>query len=189
MTDLVLSALPTYGLPALSIIIVVACLGVPLPASMLLLLSGAFVASGDLSLPATLITAFGSAVIGDNIGFLVGRRASTLLSGHISSMEKVGRYLDERGAWAIFFSRSLVAPLGPAVNLAAGAGATSWRKFLVPEIAGEAVWVALYVSLGAAFGQVLDMLVDALSTAIGLATSITLMIIAVKLLRRRRRER
>ncbi|PWJ20544.1 DedA family protein [Jannaschia seohaensis] len=185
MTELLLDALPTYGLPALFAAIVLACLGLPLPASMLLLLSGAFVASGDLPLVATVLTAFASAVIGDNVGFLLGRYASTFLAGHTEATEKVGRYLQERGTWAIFLSRWLVAPLGPAVNLAAGAGATSWRRFLLPELAGEVVWVGLYISLGAAFGHALAMISDALSTLIGLATSLTLMAVALKLLWRR----
>lgn len=185
MTELLLNALPTYGLPALSIVILVACVGIPLPASMLLLLSGAFVATGDLPVLQTVGVAFGSAVIGDNFGFLLGRYASGLLAGHAEATKKVGRYLQERGAWAIFLSRWLVAPLGPAINLAAGASAVSWRRFLVPELAGEVVWVGLYVSLGAAFGHALTMVSDALSTLIGLATSLTLMLFTIKLLQRR----
>ena len=186
MTDLLLDALPTYGLPALALVFVVACLGIPLPASMLLLLAGALVASGDLPLAATLVTVFASAVIGDNTGFLLGRYASGLLQGHTGATEKVGRYLEERGAWAIFLSRWLIAPLGPAVNLAAGASAVSWRRFLMPELAGEVVWVGLYISLGAAFGHALMMVSDALSTVIGLATSLTVMALSLKLLSKRR---
>jgi len=185
MTELLLDALPTYGLPALFTVILVASFGIPLPASMLLLLSGAFVASGDLPVLLTVGVAFGSAVIGDNVGFLLGRYASSLLAGHAKATEKVGRYLEERGAWAIFLSRWMVAPLGPAINLAAGASSVSWRRFLVPELAGEIVWVGLYVSLGAVFGHALTMVSDALSTLIGLATSLTLMVFAIKLLRRR----
>jgi membrane protein DedA with SNARE-associated domain len=186
MTEWLLAALPTYGLPALSASIFLACLGVPLPASMMLLLSGAFVASGDLPVVLTVLTAFGSAVIGDNTGFLLGRYASGFLARHTEAIQKVGAYLQERGAWAIFLSRWLVAPLGPAINLAAGASAVSWRRFLAPELAGEVVWVGLYVSLGAAFGHALTMLSDALSTFIGLATSLTLMAIAIRLLRQHR---
>lgn len=185
MTEWLLAALPTYGLWALSACIFLACLGIPLPASMLLLLSGALVASGDLPVVQTVLTAFVSAAIGDNVGFLLGRYASGLLAKHKKATQKVGTYLQERGAWAIFLSRWLVAPLGPAINLAAGASAVSWRRFLAPELAGEVVWVCLYISLGAAFGHALTILSDALSTLIGLATSLTLMAVAIRLLRQR----
>lgn len=186
MTEQLLETLPVYGLPALAAVIVIACLGIPVPASMMLLLSGALVASGDLSLWPTLATAFTAAVLGDNLGFLLGRQAAGPVSRKTDAIEEVGRYLDRRGGWAIFLSRWLIAPIGPAINLAAGAGATPWRRFVLPEVAGEVVWVTLYVSLGAVFGHAFAMLSDALSTVIGLATSLTLGVWAARHLSRKR---
>lgn len=60
----------------------------------------------------------------------------------------------KRWGWAgIFFSRWLVTPFGPWVNLASGMGAYSWPRFLFLVVAGEALWVALYVALGKIFSD------------------------------------
>jgi membrane protein DedA with SNARE-associated domain len=59
--------------------------------------------------------------------------------------------LAQRGGLAVFLSRWLVAPLGPYVNLAAGASGMGWASFTAWGVAGEVVWVTLYVGLGYTF--------------------------------------
>ena len=70
----------------------------------------------------------------------------------------VARDLARQGASAIFFSRWLVSPLGPYVNLIAGSTAYGWARFTTAGIAGETVWAGLYVGTGYGFaGNVEDL--------------------------------
>jgi hypothetical protein len=57
-------------------------------------------------------------------------------------------------------SRSLVAIVGPAVNLLAGASRQRVGSFLAYDLAGRLTWVAVYVGLGYAFAGRLEAAAD-----------------------------
>jgi membrane-associated protein len=124
-----------------------------------MLTAGAFVAAGDLSGPATAIVALTGAVVGDQIGYAIGRRGTSWLSRlHGKSAEMVGKahvLIDQYGGSAVFLSRWLLSPLGPYVNVVAGAARMNWVRFSLRDLSGEAVWVAVYLGGGYLFaGQV-----------------------------------
>jgi len=59
------------------------------------------------------------------------------------------------GGSGIFFSRWLLTPLGPVVNITCGLTRYSWPRFLLYCVTGETLWVVVYVLLGKLFsGQV-----------------------------------
>ena len=49
-------------------------IGAPLPGESAILVSAAAAAAGELDIRAVFLTAFAGAVLGDNIGYLIGRR-------------------------------------------------------------------------------------------------------------------
>ncbi|HEY0546926.1 MAG TPA: DedA family protein [Pyrinomonadaceae bacterium] len=170
MSDYLLSTLGVYGLPVLFVILLVGCIGVPMPASLLLLAAGSFVEQGELSLWPTLLLSAGGAIIGDNIGYALGRwggrRVSKRLGNLIGGEERLKsaeRWLNHWGGAGIFLSRWLFTPLGPVINLTSGLTGYSWPRFLCYDIAGEVLWVVLYVSLGRAFSSS----VQAMSEVVG----------------------
>ncbi|HEX6186432.1 MAG TPA: DedA family protein [Pyrinomonadaceae bacterium] len=131
-----------------------------MPASIMLLAAGSFVAQGDLSLWWVLALASIAAILGDNLGYCIGRCGGRRLV--LSVTKRIGgeaRLLRaeewaRRWGWAgIFFSRWLVTPFGPWVNLASGLGLYSWPRFLFLVVTGEVLWVALYVVLGKIFSD------------------------------------
>ena len=161
LSDYLLSELGIYGLPLLFVALLVGSVGIPLPASFLLLAAGSFVAQDDLSLWPVLGLAAAGAIIGDNIGYALGRwggRRMVTWLGRLFAKNRLSeteKWLKRWGGPGIFFSRWLVTPLGPVVNITSGLTRYSWPRFLFFCVSGEALWVFLYVLLGKLFsGQV-----------------------------------
>jgi membrane-associated protein len=152
MTDWLLALVPTYGLYLLATCTFASCLALPIPASMLMLAAGGFVAAGDLSLYGSGLAALSGAVAGDQVGYLAGRKGGAGLMDKLGKraapLAKATEMLATRGGIAVFLSRWLVSALGPYVNLAAGAAGLAWVRFALWGILGECVWVGLYIGLG-----------------------------------------
>lgn len=179
MSDTLFQLLANYGTPLLAFVTFASCLAAPVPSSLMMLAAGAFVASGDLALSAVIGAAFGGAVLGDQVGFAVGKRGGTYVESKLSTRPKRRRlyararsYLLSHGGYGVFLTRWLFSPLGPYANLAAGAAKLSWARFTLWAAAGEAVWVSLYVSLGQVFSQNLAMASDLMTQALGLLAAL-----------------
>lgn len=155
MTDWLLGLVPQYGIYLLAISTFMSCLALPIPASLLMLAAGGFVAAGDLTLSITGLAALAGAVAGDQLGFFAGRWGGSGLVARIGDraapVARATDLLARRGGIAVFFSRWLVSALGPYVNVIAGAAGLRWLHFTLWGIAGEAVWVAVYVGIGYSF--------------------------------------
>jgi membrane-associated protein len=155
MTDWLLALVPTYGPWLLLVCTYLATIALPVPASMLLLAAGGFVAAGDLALTASAGAALGGAVAGDQTLYVLGRTGGAGLierMGQRAAPVARGRdMLARRGDAAVFLSRWLVSPLGPWVTLAAGAAGLGWLRFSLWAVAGQVIWVALYIGLGYGF--------------------------------------
>jgi membrane protein DedA with SNARE-associated domain len=162
MTEGLLALVADWGALFVLATTFLSCLALPVPSSLVMLAAGAFVASGDLSAPAVIAAALGGAVAGDQTGWwagrLLGARALPRLiarPGPRRMVAQARRALEDRGLVGVYLSRWLFSPLGPYVNLMAGAAGMGWLRFTLADIAGEATWVAVYVGLGWAFaGQV-----------------------------------
>lgn len=159
MTEWLLTGLATYGVLLLGIVTFLSCLALPVPSSLMMLASGAFVASGDLSVTAAAGSAFAGAVLGDQAGYMLGKSGAGVLdraAAHPKRGDLVRRARKLTRDWGgpgVFFSRWLLSPLGPYVNLVAGATRTERLRFTVWGVAGEAVWVTLYIGLGTLFAS------------------------------------
>ena len=73
MTDYVLALIPQYGLLVVFLVITVACLGIPLPSSMIAIASGGFAATGDLTLWHVVVVTLLSFIFGDQLAFAIAR--------------------------------------------------------------------------------------------------------------------
>lgn len=195
MTDLFLAFAADYGLYAIGIVTMLGCVGIPMPASLLLLFGGALAAAGDVSTPLVYATAYCAAILGDNIGFWVGRhigpaldRRSSLLPSLQHRLQNAQDFIRRRGGLAVFFSRWLVSPLCPVVNLAAGSAGVRWPQFLSYEMAGQVVWVGSYVTLGYLFGSQIEALSGLLGNlALALVGVLLIAFVFVRLLRGKHR--
>lgn len=154
LSDLLLTGLINHGSLLLGLCLFLAAFGVPLPATMLLLAAGAFARQGVLSgLPAGMAAVTG-AVLGDLASYGVGRLAGPRLPARLTDSggwRQAADLFARRGPWAVFFSRFLLTPIALPINLMAGSTRLGWRRFGVPVITGELIWVALFGGLGAVF--------------------------------------
>lgn len=178
MTETLFGYVSTYGLPVIAISAFLSCLAVPIPTFAVMLAGGAFAASGDLVLWQVLACAYLAALLGDQSGFQIGRWGGPAVIGALEKsptraamIAKARTAIARWGEIGVFFSTWLFAPLGPWVNLMAGAVGMSWLRFLAWDAAGEAIWVAGYVLLGFLFGSRLPELADLVGDWVGLVSS------------------
>ena len=73
ISEQVLAAVLTYGLPVLFGMLVVAAIGFPLPVSLVLVAAGSFVRQGEMEMVPVILVASGATILGDNIGYGISR--------------------------------------------------------------------------------------------------------------------
>jgi membrane-associated protein len=179
LSDYLLSTLGVYGLPVLFVCLLIGSVGVPLPGSLMLLAAGSFVEQGDLSLWPVLLLSATATIVGDNLGYAIGRFGGRRLTRRISRfmggeerLKAAENWLKRRQGAGIFLSRWLITPLSPFINIACGVTGYPWPRFLLYDVLGEALWVVLYVLLGRLFSdrvqEMSDLLGDFMWMIIGL---------------------
>ena len=174
MTDALYGLVPVYGAWALFVATFLSCLALPIPSSLLMLAAGAFVASGDLAAGPVVAGALAGAVLGDQLGYGIGRIGGRRLWARLLSRPRSGRLatraeaaLHRRAVGTVYFTRWLLSALGPWVNFAAGATRLGWGQFSVVSLLGEITWVALYVGLGFVFAARVEDLGATVGSIIG----------------------
>ncbi|WP_366657246.1 DedA family protein [Fodinicurvata sp. EGI_FJ10296] len=179
MTDLLLDQVSTYGIIIILAATFLSCLAVPMPSSLIMLAGGAFIASGDLGASSVLLAAYGGAVIGDQTGYLIGRTGGGALVDRLSGeprrqamLTKAKSAIDRWGGASVFFSTWLFSPLGPYVNVIAGAAKLGWRRYTFWDMAGEAIWVTFYVGLGYLFSDRIAQVADIAANSIALVVAV-----------------
>jgi membrane-associated protein len=176
MREQILAALSQYGSPALFAVVTIAAVGVPLPITLLLIVTGSLISQGVMNFWWAIGLAGAGSVIGDQIGYGIGRWGGnelvdrfTRLLGGPERLEKAQSTARRWGGPGIFFSRWLVTPLGPWVNLASGLAGYPWMRFFVWDALGEFLGTLIYVGLGKAFSDrvlALDAMLSDLTWAI-----------------------
>lgn len=153
-----------YGYWAVFAIVMLESAGFPVPGETALLLAAGYAgATGHLHLPGIIASAVAGAILGDNIGFWVGRRwGAKLLQRHgryilvDESRIRLGQYLFQRhGAKIVFFGR-FVAFLRILAALLAGVNKYRWGPFLFYNAAGGIVWASVMGTGAYVFGDALQ---------------------------------
>ena len=160
MSEHILAALARYGEPVLFVVAAVASVGIPLPVMLLFIVAGSLVAQGTLSFAVAVSVATLGSIAGDQIGYAVGRWGGhalvarmTRLLGGTQRLSEVTAKVHRWSGPSVFFSRWLVTPLGPWVNLASGLADYSWVRFTLWDVVGEAIDAALFIGIGLEFSD------------------------------------
>ena len=152
-----------WGYPAIFVVVVLGNIGLPVPEETTLIVAGYLVWQGYFRLPIVLAVGVVSAVVGDNIGYWVGRRYGPAAVARVARwaaldaerVESMRRFMLRHGALAVFLGRffpGLRFMAGPL----AGAAGLGFRPFFVANILGAVVFVPYGVSLGYALGYGLE---------------------------------
>ena len=159
MTKLLLD----YGLVLLFVLVAVESMGVPLPGETALIAAAVLASNGHYSIVAVIVIASAGAIVGDNVGYWIGRRGGRALLRRIPYLREyfervlppAERFFRRHGAKAVFFGR-FVSILRVTAAWLAGISHMSWWRFLAWNAAGGIVWatavgiVAYYAGRAAA---------------------------------------
>lgn len=136
------------GYPVLALLVGAESAGALVPGETALIVAAALAGQGQLSLPVVIGVAAGAAVVGDNTGYLLGRRGlRALLTGRRASSRRqrlVARgdeFFQRYGAAAVFFGRWLPG-LRVAAAWLAGESRMPWRRFLLWNTLGGIGWAS-----------------------------------------------
>ncbi len=131
-----------------------AFIGLFLPGEAAMILGGVLVYQGGAELPMMLAIGCVGAIVGDSVGYWIGRRfGATLQKGPLGRRggeerwERAAGYLRRRGGRAVFFGR-FVGVLRALLPALAGSAGIPYRTFLPFSIAGGIVWVTAFITLG-----------------------------------------
>jgi membrane protein DedA with SNARE-associated domain len=151
----------TYGAWLVGAIVGLESMGIPLPGETTLVTAALYAgATGRLSIAAVVFAAAAGAIVGDNIGFWIGRTLGyRWVVRHQSALRltpkrlRLGQYLFDRHGGKVVFLGRFVAVLRAFAALLAGLNRMRWRRFLVFNMMGAIVWASAYGGGAYAFGD------------------------------------
>ena len=151
--------------------------GLPLPGETALIAAGGLAGAGHLSLALVILVAALAAIIGDSIGYWLGRRrgrALMLRDGFAAAqrrhaVQRADEIFARYGAATVFFARWI-----PGVRIVAavmaGAARMPWPRFAAANAAGAVAWASAVATLAALAGPVGSALLVAAGLALGTIT-------------------
>lgn len=168
-----------------------ALVAIVMPGEIALLVAGALVAQGRVSLTTVLVVAVVAAVSGHAAGYAMGRRYGLRimtwrpLRRYATSLDGAASLVARRGATAVFLGRwTNVTRI--AVPLLVGAGRMSVPRFMVFNVLGGVAWSVAFVLLGAAAGASLSVVERTVGHASWWASGVVVVAVVARILWRRR---
>ena len=169
--------------------------GMPVPGETALLAGAALSNYGRLSLPWVIANAIVAAILGDNVGFLIGRRfGRSVLERHgrrvgltDARLAMFDRFFKQHGARTIFIAR-FVTGLRVFGALLAGASDLPWPRFLFWNATGAVAWSITFGLVGYALAYSWDTLERWIGRTGLIAFGIVVVVVIVAILRSRREE-
>ena len=178
-----------WGYPAIFVVVVLGNVGLPVPEETILALAGYLVWRGKLRLSLVLVVGIVSAIVGDNLGYWLGRRYGQValpryarwVLGHPERLDAMKAFVARRGPVAVFVARFV-----PGVRFTAGplAGALGlpFPSFLLANVAGAVVYVPVVVGAGLAVGYGLGAYVERLRFLVGEVERMVLLVVLAGIL-------
>ena len=186
--------LVTYGYWAVFVFVAIESIGIPFPGETMLLVAAIDAGTThQLSIVLVILAATCGAILGDNLGFWIGREGGYRLLrrygryiGFNERRVKLGLYLFRtQGGKIVFFGR-FVAVLRAWAAFLAGVNRMQWSRFLLFNALGGVIWATLY-GLG---GYFLGEEIHRLTGPVGIVTIVlAVLIIIASLIFVRRQEK
>ena len=191
--------LDSYGYLAVGGLLFVEDFGVPTPGETILIAAAVYAGAGQLNIVLVVVIGFLAALAGDNVGFAIGHfggRALVLRFGrHVflteKRLDKAERFFTRHGGKVVTIAR-FVEGLRQANGIVAGLAKMPWRRFLVFNALGAALWVATWSAVGYLAGNNLTTIYDQLKRYelyLLAALGVLVVVLIGRWLRRRNQER
>jgi membrane protein DedA with SNARE-associated domain len=134
--------------------------GVPLPGETALVAAGVYASQGHYSIESVIAVAAAGAIVGDNIGYWLGRelgrgflqRYGVIKRFSDRVLPRAERFFDKHGGKAIFLAR-FTAGLRVAGAWIAGFARMPWWRFFFWNAAGGIVWATTFGLIAYYFGH------------------------------------
>ncbi len=149
-----------YGYAALAALVFLESAGLPVPGETALLSAAFAAAHGTLSLPVVVLCAAIAGILGDNLGYSLGRRFGRgwlerngrwiFLSP--AGLERMDAFFVRFGPAAVTIAR-FVTGVRVIAAIAAGAARMPWRRFLLFNAIGAVMWAGTVGGVGYAIGR------------------------------------
>lgn len=168
-------------------------IGFFLPGDSLLVTAGLFAARGDLNVAILLVSLSAAAIIGDAVGYSIGRKTGPLLFKREDSLlfkrkhlVRAHEFYEKYGGKTIIIARfvPIIRTFAPTV---AGAASMTYRNFAVFNIAGGLLWVFSMVLGGYLLGQLIPDIDKKIHYVIIVVVFLSLLPPIIEFLRERRR--
>jgi membrane protein DedA with SNARE-associated domain len=148
-----------YGYFVIFVPVMLETAGLPLPGETILLLSGVAASTGRIDPWIAILVGSAAAIIGDNIGYVIGRfggRRLVMRLAHIGRIEKSlawgETFFEQHGGKTVFLARWI---FGLRIFGAwiAGMVHMPWKRFFFWNAAGGVTWCSSMIGLGYFFGH------------------------------------
>ncbi len=164
-----------------------------LPGDSLLITAGLVAATGTLNIWWLNVLLCVAAIVGDSVGYAIGRRLGPALFTREKSrvfnprhVEHTRRFYERHGAKTIVIARfvPIIRTFAPVV---AGVGGMDYRRFLTFNVAGGVGWVSSMTWAGYLLGQTIPNIDRHLAKVVIVVILLSFIPVAVEILRERRR--
>jgi membrane protein DedA with SNARE-associated domain len=147
--------LTDHGYLAVFAFLFVESFGAPVPGQTMLMAAGLFAGAGKLNVVVVAVLGFLAAVTGDNVGYLIGflggRRLVLRFGRYIlvteKRLSKAEDFFGRHGGKIVGVAR-FIEGLRQLNGVVAGIAKMPWRRFLIFNALGAAVWVTVWTSIG-----------------------------------------
>ena len=185
-----------WGYLAVAFLLFVEDFGVPAPGETILIAASVYAGAGRLNIVAVGVVAFAAAVLGDNTGFAIGHfggRTLVLRYGRYvrlteERLDKAEAFFTRRGGAIVTVAR-FIEGLRQANGIVAGTTGMPWRRFLLFNALGAALWVGTWTSVGYLAGDHIATIYHQIGRysfyLLGAAAVLVVVLIAVRYRRRR----
>lgn len=144
-----------YGYLAVAGLIMLEDFGVPAPGETVLIAGAVYAGAGHLNIVAVAAIAVAAAVLGDNIGYAIGRFGGRRLVFRFGRyvlltpkrLDSTERFFTRHGGKVVTIAR-FVEGLRQANGIIAGITGMPWQRFLAFNVLGAVLWVAVFAGLG-----------------------------------------
>jgi membrane protein DedA with SNARE-associated domain len=160
--DTLRDVLNTLGYPAVALFIMIESAGIPFPGETMLLLASFYAAVDHrLQIPMVIACAALGAIVGDNIGYCIGRTGGYALVQRYGRFvflkqehqQKAESFFAKHGDKTVFLGR-FIAVLRAWAAFLAGTNRMRWSTFLFYNAAGGIIWAIIYGCLGFYAGRI-----------------------------------
>ena len=149
-----------YGSISLFFLLALGIVALPIPEETLMVIAGAFMSKGTLSIPSTIVSAYLGSICGISLSYVLGRTVGLFFIHKYGSwiglteerLRGAHRWFERYGKWSLTFGY-FVPGVRHFTGLCAGATYLKARHFALFAYTGAFLWVTIFLSLGYFFGN------------------------------------